>query len=392
MAYLQQVKQQNSADIFRCLWKLGPLSRVELVEHIGLTSGTVTNLTHEWIERRVLRELEAVPGHVGRRRIRLGFDPDGYRIAGLDIGRSSIEIVVTDLAGSIVRNEARIIESGVGPEAYLRLIRPLLEDICAATENEGRRLLGLGVGVPGPLDEERGGLLDPPNFPGWAGFPLRERLREFVRTEVRLEDDARTSALAERWYGIGKDVHDLVFVKMGIGIGSGVISGGEIVRGINGLCGQVGHITVVPGGQACDCGNRGCWETVGSIPGILRRWGAGGGKTLDDLKAAARRGEPKAQRCVEDTLAYLETALTNIYNVYDPELVVLGGRLYPFLADALEAVRSRVRSRLFSSARDRLRIEPSTFGESQSAVGAAAILFRLLLTEPIRLLGGEATP
>jgi len=372
------------SEVLERIWQFQQISRVELVEHTGLTSGTITNLTHELIELKIIREFEAVSGNVGRRRVMLGLDSSLYRIIGLDIGRATLEVVVVDLNGKIIKSIERDMSERRGPDEYFDIIGPLLTETKREIEDAGYTVLGLGTSVPGPMDYSTGELLNPPNFPGWSGFPLQRTLEERFGMVTLIEDDARTSAMAERWYGLGRNVQDLVFITMGIGIGGGVVSGGKIVRGTNGLCGQVGHMTIVIDGKICDCGNRGCWETVGSIPGILGRWSGGG--SMEQLREAIRQGDAEALRCLEDTLGYLETALINVYNLYDPELVVLGGRLYPYLADYLLPVRNHLRSRLYAFAKDRLRIEPSTFGTSQSAVGAAALLFGFLLSEPVRLL------
>jgi predicted NBD/HSP70 family sugar kinase len=384
MIYLQQVKQNNMSEILERIWECRQASRVELVELTGLTSGTITNLTHDLIELGILRENEAISGNVGRRRVMLGFDPRFYRIIGLDIGRSSFEIIVMDLNGTILQSIERDMNSLQGPEPYFQVITPLIEAVIQEIEVAGGKILGLGAGIPGPIHYENGTLLAPPNFPGWSSFPLQQVLEQQFGLVTLIEDDARTSAMAERWYGLGKSVQNLVSITMGIGIGGGVVANGKIVRGTNGLCGRVGHMTIMLDGKMCDCGNRGCWETVGSIPGILNRWSQG--STLDELQEAIRQRESEALRCMEDTLAYMEAALVNIQNLYDPELILLGGRLYPLLADYVDQLKPRLQSRLYAFAKDRLRIEPASFGTSQSAVGAAALMLGFLLSEPVRLL------
>lgn len=385
IAYLTQVKQQNMSEVMGRIWQHGQLSRVELVEHTGLTSGTITNLTHELIELRIIREFQSITSSVGRRRVMLGFDSSKYRIIGLDIGRGSIEIVVVDLNGNLLQTIERDMSDRSGPEQYFHVIDPIVHDLKRSLEEGGYQILGIGAAVPGPMDYSLGILLDPPNFPGWSGFPLKQSLEERYGLVAMIDDDARTSALAERWYGLGRNVQDLVFVTMGIGIGGGVISKGSVVRGTNGLCGQVGHMTIVFDGIQCACGNIGCWETVGAIPGILNRWSKG--SSLEQLNEAIRHKDPDALQCLADTLRYVEMALINICHLYDPELVVLGGKLFAsHLADSLPLIRSNLRSRQFAFAKDRLRIEPSTFGTSQNAIGAAAMLFGYLLTEPVRLL------
>ncbi|MDF2724011.1 MAG: family transcriptional regulator [Paenibacillus sp.] len=378
------------ADVLEQVWLHRNISRVELVERTGLTSGTITNLTHELIKQEVIREYESVSGSVGRKRVMLGFDLRKYRLLGLDIGRASVCIVVVDLDGTIVSSIAQDMSGPRGqggPEAYMQVIEPLLLGVKRELEASGHAVLGLGVGVPGPMDWEAGVLLEPPNFPGWSGFPIKQRMEQLSGLPTIIDDDARTSALAERWYGLGRSAQNLVFITMGIGIGGGVISEGRIVRGENGLCGQVGHMTIEVDGRLCACGNYGCWETVGSIPGILRRWS--GGETMDELIAAIARGEPEAKRCMEQTLRYLETALVNVCNLYDPEWVVLGGKLYEYLADYMEPVQERLSSRLYAFTKDRMRVKPSTFGATQSAVGAASMLFARLVAEPMAMLAAK---
>ncbi|NOU96092.1 ROK family protein [Paenibacillus sp. LMG 31456] len=384
MIYLQQVKQNNMSEVLGRIWQYRQASRVELVERTGLTSGTLTNLTHELIEMNVLRENESISGNVGRRRVMLGFDPRVYRIIGLDIGRTALEIVVMDLNGEILQSIERDMSGCKGPEEYFRIITPIVNEVKKGLEAEGCKILGLGAGIPGPIDYDQGTLLAPPNFPGWEGYPVQRVLEEQCGLVTLIDDDARTSAMAERWYGLGKSSQNLVFVTMGVGIGGGVVSGGAIVRGANGLSGQVGHMTIVQDGKMCDCGNRGCWETVGSIPGILSRWAQGG--TIEEFQAAIKRREPEALQCLDKTISYMETALVNIQNLYDPEVIVLGGRLYPLLSDSMDSLKPRFQSRLYAFAKDRLRIESSTFGTSQGAVGAAALLLNFLLSEPVRLL------
>lgn len=350
-----------------------------------MTSGTISNLTQELIQLGVIREYESVSGLVGRKRIMIGFNPDPYRIIGIDIGRSAIEVVLTDLTGKVLASEEENTAHLRGPDQILAVIAPRVKRMQEIALAGGGRILGIGTAVPGPMDLEKGILLNPPNFPGWDGYPLRRELEERFSLPAFIEDDARTSALAERWYGVGRNCRDLVFITMGMGIGGGIVAKGELIRGTNGLYGQVGHMTIVPDGKICACGNRGCWETVGSIPGILQRM-SDAATTMDDMMRLVREGNPLACKCMEDTLHYLDVALINVFNMYDPEQIVLGGRLYPYLADYIGEVRKRVRLRTYSFAKDRVQIVPSTFGTSQSVIGAAAVVFGNLLTSPLQTL------
>jgi len=287
-----------------------------------------------------------------------------------------------DLNGHILESVEGSTIGMVGPEDTLKEIYPHIDAMVGKADKY--KILGIGAAVPGPMNVERGVLLNPPNFAGWEGFALRRQLEDRYAFPVFIEDDARTSAIAERWFSKGKDGSSLVFISMGMGIGSGLISGGDMVRGSKGIYGQIGHVTIEPHGDLCACGNYGCWETVGSIPGILKRWS--GGITMEELLMAAERGETEAVQCIEDTLHYLEISMTNVFNMYGPDVIVLGGKLYPYLEPLLEDVIKRVKARTFTFAHNEIVVRSSSFGSSQSAIGAAAMVFRELLLRPISLL------
>ncbi|MHB1628594.1 MAG: ROK family transcriptional regulator [Bacilli bacterium] len=384
LIHLQQVKQKNMSAVLQAVWQRERISRVELVSETGLTSGTITNLVQELVERRVVREAGAISSAVGRRRIQLQLDDALHRIVGIDIGRTSFAVVVTTLTGRIESSSGGDLPQGHDPETTLNLVARRVDALMDETRAAGGRILGVGVGIPGPMDVDAGVLLQPPNFQGWGDFPLRRVLRERFSLPVWMEDDARTSALAERWYGLGKGGGDLVFVTMGVGIGSGVIIDGKLARGTHGLCGQVGHMTIVPFGEACPCGNRGCWETVGSIPGMIRRYGSDIG--IGELFALAQEGDALAQTIVDETVSFLVIALTNVCNLYDPRTVVLGGRLFTHLAARLQEIANGVRAHAYASVRERIQIDASTFGDLQSAMGAAGLVLNALMVEPMRTL------
>ncbi|WP_168735717.1 ROK family protein [Cohnella fermenti] len=382
--YLQKVKQDNMSVLLQQIWKHEAISRVELVELTKLTSGTVTNLTQDLIQLGLIQESETSSGSVGRKRVMLKYNLERFLIIGLDISRTSYEVILTDLTGRIVKSAEGNTVGIHQPEQILDLIESHIRSMNHYAASRGTPVIGLGVSIPGPMDRKAGQLLSPVNFPGWENFPIVSTLESRFGLHVFVEDDARASALAERWYGLGRSVQDLLFITMGMGIGGGVITRGELVEGANGLYGQVGHITLVPDGQLCACGNRGCWETVGSIPGILNRWSAG--HSIDEFFHAVRQGDPTAQQCLTQTLRDMESALTTLFNTYDPEIIVIGGRLYPYLAMYMNEIRAGVKERIYSFVRNRLTIEPATFGSSQNAIGAVALVFEHLLMAPLQIL------
>jgi len=382
--YLQKVKQDNMSVLLQQIWEQESISRVELVTLTRLTSGTVTNLTQELIQLGLIRESATSSSALGRKRVMLKYNTEHFMIIGVDISRTSYGLILTDLAGQIIKSVEGNTVGIHQPEKIIDLIAPHIQSMISYAATKGMPIIGLGVSIPGPLDRKAGTLLTPPNFPGWENFPIISTLEKRFGLRVFAEDDARASVLAERWYGLGRNVQNSLFITMGMGIGGGVITKGELVEGANGLYGQVGHITLIPNGILCDCGNRGCWETVGSIPGILRRWSAG--DSIDEFFHAVHQEDAHAVQCLRDTLSDLESALTTLFNVYDPEIIVLGGRLYPYLAMYMDEIRARVKERIYPFVRNRLRIEHATFGSSQNAKGAVALVFEQLLSAPLQML------
>ena len=385
--FLRQVKQYNMAKVLKAIWEGEPISRIELVDKTELTSGTITNLTQELIHAGMIRESESQASQVGRKRVMLRFAAEQYRLIGIDIGRASVEVVLTDLSGRIVESEEADMTGSLGPAQVLDWLAPSVSGIRERAARRGELVIGTGLSIPGPMNHEQGMLLDPPNFPGWERVQVRAEIEKRLGVSVVMNDNARASALAERWFGLGRAGQNLVHITMDIGIGGGVIADGEIVHGYNGLYGQVGHMTVVPDGELCACGNWGCWETVGSIPAILRHWhDRTEGASIADFFRAAENGEAHAERRLEYTLQVMDSTLTTLFNLYDPEIIVFGGRLMPHLSPYMKRITSRVQARVYAFAQNRVVIAENTFGASQSAVGAASLVFGKMMEDPLMLL------
>jgi predicted NBD/HSP70 family sugar kinase len=375
--YLQQVKMRNLGTILRLVLERGPVSRTELTEYAGLTSGTITNLTQEMLQARVLRERDASPGPVGRHRVNLAFG-DALCSLCFDLGRERAGVALADLAGNLLEQEMFLVERS-GPEATLALLRAPAERMLNLAKKQGRCVLGVGVSIPGPVDREAGCAADVPNFPGWDRFPLGGVLRESFGLElVCMDDDAHTAALAERWFGLGRNGRDLVAVMLGMGIGGGVIHDGKIRQGAHGLYGQVGRLPVFAAGL------HGCWEELAAVPGILRRWGGKGG--MQEFFRSVAAGEPRAVECMEETLCITQAAISALFFLYDPELLVLGGRLYPYFSPYRERIAEYVRGQVYPVAARRVDIRQVSFGQRQGFKGAAALVTDYAVNHPAVLL------
>lgn len=192
---------------------------------------------------------------------------------GVDLGGTNLRIAAVDEDGNLLDKVTTSTRVGVGPE-------PVIEEMCAAIRKlkakhvtTSQPLLGIGIGIPGIIDMHTGTLRESPNLPGWHEYPVRQTIEQRLESPVVLENDANAAAFGEAWLGAGREVENLLMVTLGTGVGGGIVLGGKIWHGMNGMAGEVGHITVDADGPRCPCGNTGCVEQYASATAIMRMAG-----------------------------------------------------------------------------------------------------------------------
>jgi glucokinase len=280
-----------------------------------------------------------------------------------------------------------------GPDEVIEHIARMVEDAIGEglAEVGGSRedVLGMGIGTPGPLDLERGVVLDAFNL-GWRDFDLRDRLSEAVGLDANLENDANCATWGEFWQGAGKDARNLVGVTLGTGIGGGVVLDGELVRGTSASAGELGHMTIDFTGRRCACGNYGCLEAYASGPNIAARAREGleagaESQLLDMVEGDLERitavtvyealvqGDAYAQEVMLETAKILGAGIANMVNVLNPEVIVIVGGVTRAGEYLFGPVRSEVRRRAFRSAEKVCRIVPGDLPETAGVIGAAGL-------------------
>ena len=267
-------------------------------------------------------------------------------VAGIDIGGTNQTVAIATPEGDVLTRSRAQRPPGGTAEDLVRSISALLEEALAeaAQATPGTQLTGIGIGFGGPVDHAQGTILTSHHVAGWSGFPLRQTLTERFGVPVVLDNDANAGALGEARFGVGHDFSDFLYVNIGAGIGGGIIVRNRLLRGAHGLAGEIGHMTVVPGGAPCDCGKRGCLEAYASGRSLGRRARAatsadptagaailalaGGRSDAVDghhLMQAATAGDRLALTLVRQTAGYLGLALGNAANLLDPAAIILGG-------------------------------------------------------------------
>ena len=308
------------------------------------------------------------------------------RVLAVDLGGTNIRAAVVSAEGELTHRRQALTGAAEGPEAVIGRIAALMDAVC------GEAGLGLdapvGVAAPGPINPRTGVVHFTPNLPDWHEVPLGERLRQLSGRTVRLANDGNCAGLGEARFGVGKGTADLVYLALGTGVGGGVISGGRLIDGANGLGAELGHVVVAMDGPRCTCGGIGCLEAfaagwaiardaevvAGTADGIALQREAGSGPiTAGTVAAAARSGDPAARRILDRAGRALGAAIGGFVNIFNPALVVVGGGVAVLGDLLLDPARAAIPDHCFAAQRRGLRLEWSQLGDDTALYGAAAL-------------------
>ena len=320
-------------------------------------------------------------------------------IVGVDIGGTNLRVGMVPFEGGApveVRQAPTRPERGPA-HVVARVVAMIRESVAAVAGPEdgatGKgRVAGIGIGSPGPLDRKSGVVLETPNL-GWRDFPLRDLVAEATGMPVTLDNDANCAAYGEWWLGAGRRADRLVGLTLGTGIGGGIVIGGNIYHGASDAAGEIGHMSVDFAGRLCACGSKGCVEAYASGPGIAARAveGIGDGAdsilyalvdgdpgriTAETVYEAAAAGDGHAERILVETAHILAVAVSNLVNVLNPDVIVIGGGVAGAGNHLLQPLRREVRRRAFRSAARACRILPAQLPETAGMIGAAGVFKR----------------
>ncbi|GGK35574.1 xylose repressor [Deinococcus malanensis] len=382
------MRADNLSVVVEALQKLQPISRSALADATGLTAATITHMVNELEAFNLLVEAPSGERNVGRRPTLLSFNRQRGQLIGVEVSRTRIHAIRSDFSGQALARLDR-------PFRPTSSVKKGLSTICEAiTEliDPALPLLGIGVGIPGPVNSTQGIVIEPPNFGGWRNVPLTSALTERFGVPCWLDDDAKAAAYGERWYGAGRHEETLLYISLRSGVGAGLIVGDRVYRGAHELAGEIGHTTIHVDGPLCECGNRGCLETLVSVPAIMQEARRLGLDAEDpaDLHRMAVAGDVLAQNIKDRVYLYLSAGLVNAVNHYDPAVIVLGGQLVRAWPDLTENVARKVKGRSFGYLSKDIRIMESMLDIDASALGAVAIAIHNILRDPAEALPGTS--
>jgi predicted NBD/HSP70 family sugar kinase len=382
------------------------LSRVELAQLTGLSAQSVSNITRRLLDRELITEAGTlVPAGRGKPRTLLRLHAGGHFAIGVHIDPTVTTVALLDLVGDVVASVRTLPASAASPPQLVEAITAAADGLVAATGVDARRVLGLGIAAPGPLDPGTGVVLEPPLLPGWSHVGLRGLLHEATGYPVVLHKDAAAAALAELWRGprgSAAALEDFVFLYLGTGLGAGLVVGGELLSGTTNNAGEIGHLMVAADGPRCNCGLRGCVGAAcmprnlvaeAADAGLLRRPGTDDreiDELFSDLCALAADGSAPARRILEASAFRLARGAATVSNLLDVRAVVFGGPIW----DRIGAVFLPILRETLLTTTEARQVHPvtalgSSLGADVGAIGAGClVLEHAFSTRPATLLLG----
>ena len=360
------------------------LSRTDLADQMGLTRAALSLIVNDLLESGVVQEAEIRSAPSGRPPVTLEINPGRSLVGAIDMGATHMSIALADLTARILQETDFPFDIKKGPEVCLAEAN---QNLLKLLESQGRSLSDLsavGVGVPGPVITEAGVVVAPPIMPGWDRYPIRAALETMWGCPVTLNNDAELGALGEWAYGAGRGEKNIAYIKVGSGIGAGLILNQQIYGGTTGAAGEIGHLTIDENGPLCNCGNHGCLEAFAGGHAIAKQ-GQGlvisGKRTLlaelpiekitaHEVAEAARRGDLPAQEILRRAGTFIGIAIAGLINLFNPSIVIIGGGVAQ-VGDIITApIRQAVRERALRASEQSVHITTGMLGRRSLLIGA----------------------
>ena len=381
------IREHNLSLVLNLIRKAGSLSRSDIIRETNLSPTAVSALVNVLIDTGFVHEAGVGVSRGGRRPVLLQFDYGCRMVIGIDLGASHITVIAMDLQARILASEHCRHHVIPDPQGSMALVQSMLNKVISRLGLPNERLLGMGMTIPTPLDGTNLDRLMVHYMPAWIGVRPAEELKKTFELPVYLDNDSNAGAIAEKWWGSGKDYHSLAFIKLGVGVGSGLIIDDEIYRGSNGAAGEIGHTTIEASGRPCRCGNHGCMESYVGAPGLIadvialrERSGLppvpAGELNVEWIVRAALQGDETCREVVTNAGRYLGVAVANLLNLVNPGLVILGGDLVQAGELLFDPVRKTVAERVLPLSAGHAPLISSQLGDQVVAIGAATMVIQ----------------
>ncbi|MGC7873726.1 ROK family transcriptional regulator [Desulfosporosinus sp. SYSU MS00001] len=397
VANLDYLKTLNRLKVLNLIRENQEMSRQELAKLTGLTPAAITGIVRELVQMGNVIELGPGESSGGRRPIKLKFNPEAGYVIGVEITRNRTTLGIVDLQAKPIK----IIEASINmsnPQEGLLALKNCIDRLINETEIPAEKIMGAGFALPGLYDRKDNSIKHSPNLgEGWRNAPIRDWLQDVISVPFFIEHNSNAAALAEYTLGQGKHVKDLAYVNLGEGLSAGVIMDDRILYGSRGYAGEMGHVVIVENGPLCNCGNKGCLESLYAVPALVRKannelplcstsdslkqiWESKGQVTIEDIITCASDINSYAWELIKQAGWYMGTGVANLINFYNPEMVVLGGILAGAGSVLMEPLIESMHAHAFPEISKNTRVEISLIGRQAAFYGACLVGIKKLFS------------
>jgi glucokinase-like ROK family protein len=393
------IRAINKQRVLRLIRSAGPISRADAAEQTGLTRPTISAVVSELLEEGWVEEMGTGESSGGRPPILLRFNPRARFVIGAELSAGHVRAVLADLSGAVIRRVKYRVETA-DPEVEINRVEMVVRELLANLPASPKPVpvAGVGLGITGMVDRRAGLWRYSPHFQV-ADMPVLARLEERLLLPVWIENDARAMAWGEHSFGAARHVQNFAYLRVGVGIGAGLVIGGELYGGAHEGAGEIGHMIVDNDGPRCRCGSYGCLETVASATAIARRAvkriQQGQPSLIADrvegqlervigttVIEAADEGDALARETLAEAGRYLGLAIGNLVNLLNPSMVVVGGGTSQAGTLLMAPLRESAMARALPSLRERVQIVQTPLGEDSCPLGGAALVIEELFRVP----------
>jgi len=377
------IKAINYSIILNKIKEIGPISRAKLAKITGLSAATLTGIAAQLIAEDLIFEKEMGESKGGRKPILLALNPSGGYAVGIKLTEKCLYGALVNFEGEVVEKRNVTLRSKT-PESAIELIIELTEHFLENSQTSKEKLLGVGIGVAGLVDFDRGLLIQSPFFK-WRNVPFSKMVEERLGVKTYVDNDVNTLVVAEQLFGAGQNLDHFITITVGRGVGMGLVIHGQIYRGVN-SAGEFGHITVQPDGRQCDCGNRGCLETIVSEESLLlrgRETCLQSLKNVDELLKLADSGNKRAQEVFDRAGTILGIQIANLITVLSPFRIIIGGEGARFGDWLFKPMRQAIAQYIMPGQGQATEVCVEPWGDDAWALGAACLVLGEFLKSPI---------
>jgi predicted NBD/HSP70 family sugar kinase len=365
------LKEINKKNILKIIIDLGPISRIDISRRLKISRPTTSAYISELIDDGLIEEIGKSDSTSagGKKAVLLQFNTGASHILGAMIGVKTIRIALTDLGSNIEKIIRIPTEEWLGPKEVINKLVKSLKNIIKSSGVNKEEIIGIGIGATGLVDGRNGLVIFSPNLSGWNNIKLKEFIEKKIELPAFIENECRVQAIAEKKYGLARNVRDFVCVETGIGIGTGVFIDNKLIVGGKGMAGEVGHIiTNLAGNRKCHCGNVGCLETLCSINSLMedirndikkskKSSDYNSNLKIEDLYQLYEQNDKIVTRNVDKNAEYLGIGISNAIKMFNPELIIIHGEVIKFGKKYLTKVKESVSQNTFPKVKDEYNIQ-----------------------------------